>query len=654
MFLLKCKIKHIVIFLLILLFSVNTFRFSKVKAVEGKQILAIGSYNVQNEWEKAVLQGFYNILGDTNIIHVEYIDCNTASSDEYYESFFNYLNTKYNTNNIDAIFLMDDEAVNFIRSHMFEKNAFCYHQYMLYVGVNETLDLSNEEKQYLSGINDIENPLNTINVMLDTKPDLKKIYLLTDESQYCQSIEYDINELKLSDMDIDVEIIRINSIEHLKRQLENLSESNAAILLCGTYTDTYRNSQVQSTEVLKCITNITNIPVYTTLYSYVKAGAIGGIVNDGIELGKMGGRLLKEIVLETDNPMSYILSPPQRQANIGVFNFKAIRDNNINPLDCPRNSIFINKPKYGILLPEYMIRIFQVTIVIVFVTISFLIILAIKHKKFANAEHFRLSEAQRREAIKTDYIIMMSHELRTPLNIIKSVAALLKLEAEKHVLTQEYLLEKLDIITKNSNRLNRTINHSIDVAKLESSMMNLSFKMYNIVEVTEDVTADIKTYAENYNIEIIFDTNEEEIYTAIDKKAICMIMLNLLSNAIKSIQGHGYIYVNCNRIEDSVTISVKDTGSGISTEAQEHIFEKFYQVKNSYVNRNHEGTGIGLFIVKQLVDIHGGNIVLNSQLGVGSEFIITLPIKVVDEYPDASENNDDIDYLTQLEFSDFN
>ena len=65
MFLLKCKIKHIVIFLLILLFSVNTFRFSKVKAVEGKQILAIGSYNVQNEWEKAVLQGFYNILGDT-------------------------------------------------------------------------------------------------------------------------------------------------------------------------------------------------------------------------------------------------------------------------------------------------------------------------------------------------------------------------------------------------------------------------------------------------------------------------------------------------------------------------------------------------------------------------------------------------------------
>ena len=103
-----------------------------------------------------------------------------------------------------------------------------------------------------------------------------------------------------------------------------------------------------------------------------------------------------------------------------------------------------------------------------------------------------------------------------------------------------------------------------------------------------------------------------------------------------------------------MTISVKDTGSGISTEAQEHIFEKFYQVKNSYVNRNHEGTGIGLFIVKQLVDIHGGNIVLNSQLGVGSEFIITLPIKVVDEYPDASENNDDIDYLTQLEFSDFN
>lgn len=649
----KYNSRKIAILLCIAFYIMNMYPIKIYADKFERKIVVIGSYDMQNEWEKDIVSGFNSVLAGDSIINLEYLDANSSNSPDYYNSFLNLLNLKYNNDHIDCIFLMDDEAVRFMSSHLLDENAFCYKKPMFFVGVNELPNFSVEEGKYISGILDIENSLNSVDVILNTQPNLKTIYLLTDESQYCKSMERDILDIPLYNYGINVEILKITDIDKLKSTLANLNKSEAAILLSGTYSTLSRDTTITSKEVINYIKSITDTPIYTTLYSYVRAGAIGGIVNDGRKLGKMGANLLNKMMLQGNTDERYVITPSENSLNIPVFNFKAVREYGINPLKCPPNSTFLEKGRFDMLLPIGMVYLIYGSSALIVILIIILCILLIRNKREANLQHLKLIESKERESIKTDYIIIMAHEFRTPLNIIKSITDLLIMQVSKGNITKEYLLDKFALIQKNSNRLNRTINHSIDVSKLESGMMGASFKMYNIVEVVEDVTNTIIDFANKNDVDVVFDTTEEEIFTAIDKKAIDRIMLNLLSNAVKSINGKGSIIVRCSRNKDTVFIIVKDTGVGISTEAKQHIFEKFYQVRNSYSTRNFEGNGLGLYIVKKLVELHKGTIILESQLGVGTTFVIQLPISIVDEYPDKNDE-DDINYLAKLELSNMN
>lgn len=649
----KYNYRKIAILLCIAFYIMNMYPIKIYADKFERKIVVIGSYDMQNEWEKDIVSGFNSVLAGDSIINLEYLDANSSNSPDYYNSFLNLLNLKYNNDHIDCIFLMDDEAVRFMSSHLLDENAFCYKKPMFFVGVNELPNFSVEEGKYISGILDIENSLNSVDVILNTQPNLKTIYLLTDESQYCKSMERDILDIPLYNYGINVEILKITDIDKLKSTLANLNKSEAAILLSGTYSTLSRDTTITSKEVINYIKSITDTPIYTTLYSYVRAGAIGGIVNDGRKLGKMGANLLNKMMLQGNTDERYVITPSENSLNIPVFNFKAVREYGINPLKCPPNSTFLEKGRFDMLLPIGMVYLIYGSSALIVILIIILCILLIRNKREANLQHLKLIESKERESIKTDYIIIMAHEFRTPLNIIKSITDLLIMQVSKGNITKEYLLDKFALIQKNSNRLNRTINHSIDVSKLESGMMGASFKMYNIVEVVEDVTNTIIDFANKNDVDVVFDTTEEEIFTAIDKKAIDRIMLNLLSNAVKSINGKGSIIVRCSRNKDTVFIIVKDTGVGISTEAKQHIFEKFYQVRNSYSTRNFEGNGLGLYIVKKLVELHKGTIILESQLGVGTTFVIQLPISIVDEYPDKNDE-DDINYLAKLELSNMN
>ena len=128
----------------------------------------------------------------------------------------------------------------------------------------------------------------------------------------------------------------------------------------------------------------------------------------------------------------------------------------------------------------------------------------------------------------------MSHELRTPLNIIKSASVLLELKTNKdEKIEKEYILDKVERINKNADRLIRLINNLMDITKFESGFYECKFKNENIVYVVEDIVFASVDYANEKNIEIIFDTDSEEIITSIDKEKIERVILNILSNAIK-------------------------------------------------------------------------------------------------------------------------
>ena len=228
---------------------------------------------------------------------------------------------------------------------------------------------------------------------------------------------------------------------------------------------------------------------------------------------------------------------------------------------------------------------------------------------------------------KDMFLANISHELRTPLNILLGATQITKYHLENDkVLDREEIKMKSKTQIQNCYRLIRLVNNLIDITKIDSSNFAINLSNCNIVEVVEAIVTSVVEYAALKNIKIIFDTDVEEVVLDCDLDAIERIILNLLSNAIKFTPKDGNIFVNINTINDLIQIRVKDSGIGIPEDEQKMIFERFKQVDNLFTRRN-EGSGIGLNLVKSLIEMQGGTIQVNSEYLKGSEFIVEIPIR---------------------------
>lgn len=268
-----------------------------------------------------------------------------------------------------------------------------------------------------------------------------------------------------------------------------------------------------------------------------------------------------------------------------------------------------------------------------------------------------LEESNKYNNLKTQLFSIISHELKTPINIIYSSLQLLE-SSHMDSLTMPMpgtFFKYSNIMKQNCFRLIRLINNVIDMNKIELGFFGLNLKNDNIIKVIEDITLSVVEYASLKNIEIVFDTEIEEKIAAFDSEKLERIMLNLLSNSLKFTKARGRIDVNIYEKEDHILISVKDTGVGIPEDMLEKIFDTFTQVDASF-RRHAEGSGIGLSLVKSLVEMHEGEISVVSELGIGSEFIIKLPMRPIEADSNAyNHENDGINgnvEKTKIEFSD--
>ncbi|MBU3188090.1 PAS domain S-box protein [Clostridium bowmanii] len=257
--------------------------------------------------------------------------------------------------------------------------------------------------------------------------------------------------------------------------------------------------------------------------------------------------------------------------------------------------------------------------------------------------------------MQEEFFINISHEIKTPLNVIFSTTQLFGLYLKNNSLVEnEDKLEKyIKVITQNCNRQSKLVNNLVDLSKLESGFFKLHVSNEDIVNVVEEVVQSVSEYVENKGLNIVFDTDIEEKIIACDTTNIERVMLNLISNAIKfSIAGDG-IFVNIHDKVDSVEISVKDTGIGIEKDYINVIFERFKQVDKS-LSRNAEGSGIGLCLVKSIIELHSGTINLESEIGKGSKFTIELPNKIIAVPYDSIEDKGIRSELQtiNIEFSD--
>ncbi|WP_305133824.1 sensor histidine kinase KdpD, partial [uncultured Clostridium sp.] len=211
-------------------------------------------------------------------------------------------------------------------------------------------------------------------------------------------------------------------------------------------------------------------------------------------------------------------------------------------------------------------------------------------------------------------------------------------------------------IKQNCYRLLRLVNNLVDITKIDSGYMNLNFVNYEIVDLVEDITLSIVPYVESKNINVLFDTFIEELEIRCDPESIERVILNLISNAVKFTNNDGNICVLMDADDNYVTIRVKDDGVGISKDVQEEIFKRFVQEDKSF-NRKKEGSGIGLALVKSLVELYDGQVYLESNVEKGSEFVVKLPnVRIENEEENDNKvmdaDNKPLVQKIHIEFSD--
>ncbi|WP_176714122.1 sensor histidine kinase [Orenia metallireducens] len=243
-----------------------------------------------------------------------------------------------------------------------------------------------------------------------------------------------------------------------------------------------------------------------------------------------------------------------------------------------------------------------------------------------------LEEKLEDNKLQVEFFANLSHELRTPLNLIFSALQMQEMYNKKNLDANNYnnLSNYTKIMRRNIHRLLRLINNLVDITKIDADFYDFKLENHNIVEIVNNVVLSVKDYLSNSSREIIFESKLSERIITCDSVNIERIMLNLLSNAIKFSDEGDKIIVRVYEEGNYIYISVKDTGIGIKQEQQKIIFERFGQADKSF-NRRKEGSGIGLVIVKLLVEMHGGEISVKSKYGEGSEFIIRLPNIVLED-----------------------
>ncbi|MBS7129614.1 MULTISPECIES: sensor histidine kinase [Clostridium] len=221
------------------------------------------------------------------------------------------------------------------------------------------------------------------------------------------------------------------------------------------------------------------------------------------------------------------------------------------------------------------------------------------------------------ENLKRDFLSNISHDLKTPINVIYSATQL-----EECLLKNNNIdgLKKYNTISKqNCISLIRLANNLIDTSRIESDYISANLKVKNIVEIIENIIATLVDYAHNNNVDLIFDTNEEEVYVELDEDFMQRIIVNLISNSIKFCNYNGMIKINVRAYYKKVLVSVQDNGIGMEEEFIKDIFNRYSMGKNNEAKSN-KGTGIGMFVVKRLMEIQNGNVFVNSKIGEGTRF----------------------------------
>jgi len=248
-------------------------------------------------------------------------------------------------------------------------------------------------------------------------------------------------------------------------------------------------------------------------------------------------------------------------------------------------------------------------------------------------QQFEAEQLKEMDRLKSRFFANISHEFRTPVTLILG-----PLEKWIAKMTDSEARRDFSLMRRNVQRLHRLINQLLDLSRIEAGKMELHRSTEDLVRLVNHFVQSFESQAKLKEVQLLFESCESKLLARVDREKMENIIYNLISNALKFTPKNGKITVSVNsaaglnappNTPSRIEIKVSDTGIGIPADRLDKIFDRFYQVDDSYV-REHEGSGIGLALTKELVELHGGEIVVNSAPGVGSVFTVLLPVGEID------------------------
>jgi signal transduction histidine kinase len=236
-----------------------------------------------------------------------------------------------------------------------------------------------------------------------------------------------------------------------------------------------------------------------------------------------------------------------------------------------------------------------------------------------------LQKALEADQMKSDFIKMASHELKTPITSVKGYVQLLLTmlgEEGRTAIDPAILHNTLGSVEKQVNRIIRLLGELLDLSKIESGQLTLNQEKFCLNELVNDTVQDVLHIHVDHDIRI---QSSLDVALFADKDRISQVLVNLLSNAIKYSPNKKHIELQLTQVEDKVRVSVKDQGIGIHENELDKVFNRFYRASGAS-EQTYPGFGIGLFIAREIIERHGGNIYVKSKKNEGAEFIFELPI----------------------------
>lgn len=616
------------LFLVSLLFTINVNSQSK------KNILYISSGSATYGSTHDQIEGFYDAIRNRHEVYFEYMNSLKYPIKEYEDDFYSLLKSKLKIYpNFDAIIVSDDVAASFAIKHkeLFKDTP------MFITSVNSTeiinkaksLDVECiiEENLYIS---------QNINIIADIygkKSDKSNLILITGPDDiYLKEIEefYSLKD-KYKNFNFKNVALLFKDEKEISDRLKEFNKDKD-ILLFLMPSSPYNSKKISNsetnfnsiTQIINAVKNSTNAPIFTSISKGIELGMVGGYTVDLIKQGKITGDIVNAF-LDGKKGIPRIVKGDD--ANRAVFNYRELLKHNISRVRIPKNSELVFKS-------DFILSKYKDTIIIFIIIFIIITIFAVIHHIFIINANKKLKEAkdiaEDANRLKDNFIANISHELRTPVNVISSIAQLMKKNINSNQnINVESINSNIAMIEQNSYRLTRLINNIIDVTKSDIGEKSLILQNVEIIGLIENSVLSVVPFAESKDINIIFDTEHEELIMAVDIDKIDRIILNLLSNAIKFSYNGGDVLVYLVRDKDDLIIEITDFGVGISDENIEIIFEKFMQIDNGLTRLN-EGSGIGLSLVKSFIKMHKGSINVKSKLGKGTTFKISIPINIIE------------------------